>query len=83
VHKRKHYLLNKVSLTKEFSTEISVDARGGELGRQHNDVVITVIIPIGRNPNLIEILSYRKARCQRCGRIPLLPYYLYISPFPP
>jgi len=52
VHKRKHYLLNKVSLTKEFSTEISVGARGGELGRQHNYVVITVIIPIGLKSTL-------------------------------
>jgi len=83
VHKRKHYLLNKVSLTKEFSTEISVGARGGELGRQHNYVVVTVIIPIGRNRKLIKILSYRKACCQRCGRIPLLPYCLYIFPFSP
>jgi len=76
VHKCEHYLLNKVSLTKKFSTEISVGARGGELGRQHNYVVITVIIPIRCNPNLIETLSHRKAHCQRYRRIPLLPHYL-------
>jgi len=63
VHKCEHYLLNKVSLTKKNSTEISVGARGGELGRQHNYVVITVIIPIRCNPNVVntaeEYHSYR------------------------
>lgn len=34
MHKRKHHLPNKVSLTKKISTGISVGARGGELGRQ-------------------------------------------------
>jgi len=83
VHKCERYLLDEVGLTKKFSTEISVGARGGELGRQRNYVVIIIIIPIRCNANLIETLSRRKARCQRCGRIPLLSYYLYIFPFSP